>query len=53
MITLDKCNVSSRNKISDRICAPNKIENVNLNVFNLVTRTNESRKLIKKHIIQI
>ena len=35
MVTLDKCN-GSRNtfsKISYRICVPNEIENVNLNVL--------------------
>ena len=39
IITLCKCNGSynTLTKISDRICVANKTENVNLNVFNLIT----------------
>ena len=41
-VTLDKSNGSRNtlNEISDIICLSNKTENVNLNVFNLITRTN-------------
>ena len=48
MITLDICNAncSTLSKTAGIICAPNKRRNVNLNVFNLITRTNESRKAI-------
>ena len=47
MITLDICNAncSTLSKIAGIICVPNKRRNVNLNVFNLITRTNESRKV--------
>lgn len=30
-----------------RICAPNKIENVNLTTFNMIKETNESKTLVK------
>ena len=35
--------------LSGKICVPNKTQNVNLNVFNLVTRINEV-KTLTKHI---
>ena len=35
--------------LSGKICVPNKTQNVNLNVFNLVTRINEV-KALTKHI---
>ena len=51
MVNLDRCFGSciTFNNPSGRICIPNKTENKNLNVFNMITRTNESRTL-KKHI---
>ena len=44
-ITLDNFNGSCNTftKIFDRICVLNRTENVNLNVFNLVTKINESK----------
>ena len=47
MITLDICNAScsTLSKTAGIICVPNKRWNLNLNVFNLRTRTNESSKL--------
>ena len=49
MISLVKCNGScvTLTKISGRICVPNKTEVVNLRVFNLITRKNESKTLAK------
>lgn len=49
MIKLDKCNgsCSTLSKISERSFAPNNIEKKKLNAFNLITRINTSRKLIK------
>ena len=43
MITLDKCNGNCNIFIqrSSRICVPNKRENLNLNIFNLIAKTNE------------
>ena len=48
MITLDKCNgsCSTLSKISERSFVPNNIEK-KLKAFNLITRINASRKLIK------
>ena len=44
MVSLDGCNGSCNTleDPSDRICVSNKTENVNLNVFNMITRINES-----------
>ena len=49
MITLDKCNGSCNtlSQIFGRICVPNKTEDINVNAFNLITRTSESKILIK------
>ena len=33
--------------MSGKICIPNKTKHLNLNAFNLITRTNESKTLIK------
>ena len=48
---LDKCVGSCKtlNDLSNKVCAPNKTENLNLNVFNTNTGTNES-KILTKHI---
>ena len=46
-INLDRC-VGSCNTLSDlcrRVCIPDKTEDVNLNVFNMITAINESRTL--------
>ena len=47
-VDLDRCNGSCNtlSNISSKICIPNKPEHVNLNVFNLITRINESKTLI-------
>ena len=34
-------NCNTLNDISDKICVQNKTEDINLNVFNLITNTNE------------
>ena len=46
MISLDTCNRSCNTltEILGRIYVPNKTENVNMIFFNLITRTNESKK---------
>ena len=44
-MTINKCK-GSCNTINDpyaRICIPNIIKNINVNVFNLISRTNETR----------
>ena len=51
IIKLDSCNRIC-NTLDDpygRICGPNKTEDVNSNVFDMITRTNES-KTLSKHI---
>ena len=49
MSSIDRCNGSFNtfDDASGRICVPNKTEDVNLNVFNMVTRINKP-KLLKK-----
>ena len=45
MVILDRCS-RSRNTlddISDRICVSNKIKHLNLSVFNMITKINESK----------
>ena len=51
LVNLDKCNASCNtlDDTSGRILVPNKTENVNLRVFNMITRINES-KTSTKHI---
>ena len=51
MINLDSCNGSCNtlDEPSGRIRAPNKTEDVNSNVFDMITRINES-KTLSKHI---
>ena len=43
MVNLDRCNGSCNapDDLSSRRCVPNKIEDVNLSVFNMITRINE------------
>ena len=51
MVNLERCNGSciTLDDPSCKICIPNKTEDHNLNVFNMITRTNES-KALTKHI---
>ena len=37
------------NDLSDQVCAPNKVEDLNLIVFNMITVVNES-KILAKHV---
>ena len=53
MTKLGRCNRSC-NTLDDfpsRICASNKTEKVNLNVFNMTTIINESKTLIKDFML--
>ena len=47
MVSLDKFNESCNtlDDLSSKIYIPNKAEDLNLNVFNLITRMNESKIL--------
>ena len=51
MVSSDRCNESCNtlDDFSNRICVPNKIEYLKLNVFNMITKINES-KTLTKHI---
>ena len=51
MVQLDKC-VGSCNTLNDlpnKVCLPNKTDDLNLNMFNMITGINES-KTLTKHI---
>ena len=49
MVKLDKCVASCNtvNDLSNKVCVPNKTEDLNLSVFNMITGINESRILTK------
>ena len=44
-IKLDRCvwNCNAPNDLSNTVCTPNKTENLNQNVFNMITGINESK----------
>ena len=50
-VKFDKCvgNCNTLNDLSNKICVPNKTEDLNLSVFNMITGINES-KTLAKHI---
>ena len=50
-VTLDKCAgcCNTCNDLSDKVCVPNKTEDLNLSIFNIITEINES-KTLTKHI---
>ena len=51
MIKLDRCagSCNTINGLSNKVCSPNKTEDLNLSVFNMVTGINEW-KTLTKHI---
>ena len=50
MVNLDRCNRSCNtlDDLSNRICVTNNIEDVNLSVFHMIRRINESKTLTKQ-----
>ena len=48
-VKLDRCvrNCNNLNDSSNEVCVPNKLEDLNLSVFNLITGINESKTLTK------
>ena len=50
-VKLDRCfgNCNNLNDLSNKVCVPNKAEDLNLSVFNMITGINES-KTLAKHI---
>ena len=52
-IKLDRCvgSFNSFNDVSNKACAPNKIEYLNMYVFNVITKKNEQKNLTKDNSI--
>ena len=50
-VKLDRCvrSCNTLNDLSNKVCVPNKTEDLNLNMFNMITGINES-KTLTKHI---
>ena len=48
-VKLDKCvgSCNTINDLSNKVCVPNKIEDLNLNMFNMTTEINELKALTK------
>ena len=48
-VKLDRCIASSKtlNDLSNKLCVPNKTEDLNLSVFSMIKGINESKTLIK------
>ena len=49
-VDLDRCvgNSNILNDLSNRVCVPNKTEDLNLSIFNIITGINKS-KILTKH----
>ena len=50
-VKLDRCagSCNTINELSNKVCVPNKTEDLNLSVFNIITGINQS-KTLTKHI---
>ena len=50
-VNLDRCvgSCNTINDLSNKVCVPNKTEDLNLSIFNMITGINES-KTLTKHI---
>ena len=48
-VKLDRCvgNCNTLNDLSNKVCVPNKIEDLNLSVLNIITGINKSKTLTK------
>ena len=48
-VKLDRCvrSCNNLNELSNKVCVPNKTEDLNLSMFNMITGINESRTLTK------
>ena len=48
-VKLDRCfgSCNTLNGLSNKACVPNKAENLNLSMLNMITGVNESKKLTK------
>ena len=49
-VKVDRCvgSCNTLNDLSNNVCAPNKTEELNLSVFNMITEINESKTLTKQ-----
>ena len=49
VVNLDRCveSCNTLNELSNKVCVPNKTEDLNLSAFNMITRIYESKTLIK------
>ena len=49
-VKLDRCvgSCNTLNDLSNKVCIPNKTEDLNLSVFNMIIGTNESKTLTKR-----
>ena len=49
MFSLDKCNgrCNAADDLSAKICFPIETKDVNIKVFNIITKTNEAKELLK------
>ena len=47
MVKLDSCigSCNTLNNLSNKVCVPNKTEDLHLSLFNMITEVNESKKL--------
>ena len=50
MVNLDRCarSCNTLNHLSNQVCVPNKTEDLNLRMFNMITGINESTTLTKQ-----
>ena len=50
-VKLDRCveSFNTLNDLSNKVCVPNKTEDLNLSIFNMITGINES-KTLTRHI---
>ena len=48
-VKLDRCVgcCNTLNDLSNKVCVPNKTEDLNLGMFNMITEINQSKKLTK------
>ena len=49
-VKLDRCvgSCNALNDLSNKVCVPNRTEDLNLSVFNMITEINESKTLTKQ-----
>ena len=50
MVKLDSCigSCNTLNNLSNKVCVPNKTEDLHLSLFNMITEVNESKTLTEQ-----